>query len=82
MHCVDFVENFVQIEVLAIFADRNLCLHKQDSDGIFSTRVVCRHSDSSYNSSLVTVDYQLGFLLLNLMIWLARGSILRNCVLH
>ena len=41
-----------------------LSVDKQDSDGFFSSRLVCRTSNSSYNStdsSLVTVDYQQSF---------------------
>ena len=57
-------------------------MDKRDSNGFFSRRLVCRSSDSSYNStdlSLVTVDYQLRFLpltlcVLNLLIWHTRGT--------
>ena len=55
-------------------------MDKRNSVGFFSGRLACRSSDSSYNSSLVTVDYQLHFLPLtffvhaNLLIWYTRGT--------
>ena len=71
MHCVDFAEN-------ALFKSSGdicwspppslllgqLSVNKRDSDGFFSSKLECRTSDSSYNStdsSLVTVDYQQSF---------------------
>ena len=42
-----------------------LSMDESDSDGLFSRRLVCRSTDSSYDltdSSLVTEDYQLWFL--------------------
>ena len=68
IHCVDFAET------LCSKCSGDICwsplpssllgllfVDKRDSDGIFSSRLVCRTSDSSYNStdwSLVTVDCQ------------------------
>ena len=72
MHCVDFAENACS-KVLVAFADHlelpslllgQLSVNKQDSDGFFSSGLVCRTSYGSYNStdsSLVTVDYQQSF---------------------
>ena len=43
-------------------------MDKSDSDGFFSRTLVCRTSDSSYDStdsSPVTLDYQQGFLAFN-----------------
>ena len=66
---MEFVEN-----ALATFADHHaqpsllldeLSMHKRDSNGFFSTRVVCRSSDTSHNSTTgyVAIDYKLlGFL--------------------
>ena len=64
-----------------------LSMDKRDNDHFISRRLVCISSDSSYNSSdssLVTVGYQLRCLAspslsaLDLLIWHARGTILRN----
>ena len=72
LHCVDFAENACS-KVLVAFADHlelpslllgQLSVNKQDSDGFFSSGLVCRTSYGSYNStdsSLVTVDYQQSF---------------------
>ena len=74
LYCVDFVKN-------ALFKNSGdtcspplpsslldeLLMDKRDSDGFISRRIVCRTSDSSYNSTgspVVTVGYQLRFLAL------------------
>ena len=97
MYCVDFVEN-------ALFKSSGdicwspppsspldeLSVNETDSDRFISRLVVCRSSDSSYNStdsSLLTVDYQPRFLgllslcVLDLLTWHARATTgaLRNC---
>ena len=64
MHCVDFVEN-------ALFKSSDdvywsplpsslldwLSMDKSDSDGFFSSRLVCRTSDRSYNSTDSSLAY-------------------------
>ena len=78
MHCVDFVENalFKSSDKIcwpllpSLLLDK-FSMDKRDSDGFFSRRLVCRRSDSSYNStdsSLVTVEYQLCFLRLTFFV--------------
>ena len=72
IHCVDFAENalfksFSDICWLPLPSSLldQLSVDKRDSGGFFSSRLVCRTSDSSYNStdsSLVTVDYQQSFM--------------------
>ena len=74
MYCVDFVENALFKSSADIYwlplpssLLDELSMDKRDSDGFFSNRIVCRTSDSSHNStdlSLVEVDYQLRFLAL------------------
>ena len=44
-----------------------LSMDKRDSDGFFSRRLVCRNSNSSYYSSLVTIDYQQHFMACNFL---------------
>ena len=71
MHCVDFVEDAlfksngnICWSPLPPFLDQ-LSMDKRNSNGFFSSRLVCRTSDSSCNStdwSLVTVDYQPSFM--------------------
>ena len=39
-------------------------MDKRDSDHFILNRIVCESSDNSYNSTLVTVGYQLHFLVL------------------
>ena len=71
MHCVDFIENALLKSsgdicwspLPSLLLDQ-LSEDKRDSDGFFSCRLVCRTSDSSYNStdsSLVT-DYKQTFM--------------------
>ena len=72
MPCVDFTENTLFNSSGDIYWSPlpssllgQLLMDKRDSDGFFSSRLVCRTSDSSYNStdsSLVTIDYQQSFM--------------------
>ena len=77
IYCVDFAENalFSSFGVICL-QPVNCCLHhalwrvldrmnNRDSDGFFSITLVCRCSDSSYNStdlSLIIANYQQHFL--------------------
>ena len=71
IHCVYFVENTlfkgygdIWWSPLPSSLLDQLSVDQRDSDGFFSSRLVCRTSNSSYNStdsSLVTVDYQQSF---------------------
>ena len=68
MHCVDFAKNAlfkssgnIYWSPLPSLLFGQLSVDKWDSDGFFLSGLMCRTSDSSYNStdsSLVTVDYQ------------------------
>ena len=84
MHCVDFVEvtlfkssdDIFQPPPPSSLLDK-LLVDSRDSDGFFSRKLVCRSSDSSYNSIdklLIIVDYQQGSLPLNQLIWHTRGA--------
>ena len=71
MHCVDFAKNAlfkssgnIYWSPLPSLLFGQLSVDKWDSDGFFLSGLMCRTSDSSYNStdsSLVTVDYQQSF---------------------
>ena len=88
MNRVDFINALFKSWVT--FADQHLLLvelsfYERDGNNFISRGVVCRSSDGSYNStdsSLVTVGYQLHFMILlslcalHLLIWHACGTII------
>jgi hypothetical protein len=97
MCCVDLPEStlFSSFGVICVellpsplsgeFSMENTCMN---ISGLFSRYKVCSFSDRNYNSSLVTVGYQLYAMAprlhLDLVIWHARGHVvllvLRNTV--
>jgi hypothetical protein len=69
MYCVDLSENalfssygVICVQPLPSTLPGELSMERMNISGLFSRYEVCSFSDSCYNSSLVTVDYQLSFL--------------------
>jgi hypothetical protein len=69
MYCVDLPENalfssygVICVQPLPSTLPGELSMERMNISGLFSRYEVCSFSDSCYNSSLVTVDYQLSFL--------------------
>jgi hypothetical protein len=69
MYCVDLPENalfssygVICVQPLPSKLPGELSMETMNISGLFSRYEVCSFSDSCYNSSLVTVDYQLSFL--------------------